>query len=120
MTFDEAVVLHEQTSGQAAPMQARLSDLPEPVREVVKPLKAGQISTPTEVQGGTYLFYVESWRKADPTLDAAAREDARNELFHRRFDEVSLRLLEKLEEEAGLEVFTESLPFDYVPEDGSP
>lgn len=117
ITFDEAVVTHEQTSGQAAAMHTRLSDLPEEVREVVRELRAGRVSAPVEFQGGSYLFLVVSWAKEDRTADAGARESASVELFHRRFDDASHSLLEELKRDADLKIFPGNLAFDYVGED---
>lgn len=114
MTFAEAVVAYEQTSGQADPVAVRLGHLPEPVREAVKSLKAGWTSAPTVVQGETYLFLVERWMEAVPADDEATRREARNELQRRRFDRAVVRLLEELRKNVDLRVKDGNLPFEYI------
>jgi parvulin-like peptidyl-prolyl isomerase len=117
MTFDEVVALHEQTPDQSAPTALAVGDLPHEVREAIEGLGDGEVSSPVELNGEFFLFQVV--RHGDEDADARAkaeRVEARRDLRERIYMETSQRLLAALRKQLAIEVRTDHLPFEYVPD----
>jgi len=116
MTFNEAVLAHESSPGQAQPLQMSWDGLSPDLGKALRKLEPGQVSEPLELHGSIYLFQVVAWLDGPGDHDAEVARRARYELEALRRREALESLAERLRKAHPPRIRTEALPFRYVPE----
>jgi parvulin-like peptidyl-prolyl isomerase len=119
LTFEQAAKRMHGERREESQIAVPLGGLPEPVRAAVAGLAPGELSAPVRLDGGTFLFLVESGPEPEPGGDLELRDLARAELAEARYREASKTLAARLRRGARIAVHPETLPFRYVP-DSSP
>lgn len=76
-------------------------------KEVVNQMQAGELSMPFRSQFGWHIVRVEGWRTSDQT-ETAKREQARQLLFQRKFEEAAETWLRQLRAEAYVKILDET------------
>jgi parvulin-like peptidyl-prolyl isomerase len=120
LTFEQAAKRMHGERREESQIAVPLGGLPEPVRAAVAGLAPGQLSAPVRLDGGTFLFLVESGPEPEPGGDLELRDLARAELAEGRYREASKTLAARLRRGARIAVHPEALPFRYVPDDSRP
>ena len=118
-SFAEAAQEHETQPGQASPQEIDWTRLPDPVRDLLKELKPGQVSAPLDHNGLIYLFQVQAWLEDADWLERERLRVAREQLIRLNGVQATFALMKELRETSAIQIQTQHLGFRYVPQQGN-
>ncbi len=116
MSFAEAVVTYETGPGQGVLLELSWDNFADDLRDALRDLEPGQVSSPVNFHGDTFLFQLEAWLTDPSEMDEELAKRAREELAGEYRRQAEEQLLRELRERTPVEIYRKPLPFRYLPE----